>query len=217
MAQGSIIIGRGVRVEVSKQFGLAIPLTEVSNADPAVATTTAAHTLQNKSVGYFTGVTGMVQLEGQAVRISAAASPNFTCPDLDTSKYPDFTGGSFIPVTEWSTLEKSTSISEGGGDAEQLDVGVLLDDIKKVQNGLLADETISINLLAETLSSEASRIVRKAARNSELLVFRVTWKTGDTLCFTGEPSKPGRDVQKGQVGTGSLKVSVKGTTVEGAA
>jgi hypothetical protein len=35
--------------------------------------------------------------------------------------------------------------------------------------------------------------------------------------FRGEPSKPGRDVQQGQAGTGSISVTVKGFIIEGAA
>ena len=50
MAQGDLIIGRGVRVEVGKTEGSAKTVTAITLADPGVATSTA-HGLTTKSVG----------------------------------------------------------------------------------------------------------------------------------------------------------------------
>lgn len=216
MAQGDLIIGRGVKVEVSKTEGSAKTVTLVSLADPGVATSTA-HGLTAKSVGYFNNVSGMVNLDGQAVRLGTVTTDTFQLEDIDTTSYPAFTAGQFVPITAWSTLAKSTSISEGGGAGDKLNATVLLDNIRQERNGLLAAETFSIQLLAESLASEALQIIRRAARQSKLLVVRVTWNNGDVLVFRGEPSKPGRDVQQGQIGTGSISFTVKGFTTEGAA
>ncbi|MDT7836455.1 phage tail protein [Aquabacterium sp. OR-4] len=216
MAQGDLIIGRGVRVEVGKTEGTAKTVTGMTLADPCVATS-VAHALTAKSVGYFNNVGGMVNIEGQAVRLAAVTTDTFTLGDLDTTDYPAFTSGSFVPITAWATLAKSTSIAEGGGEADKLNTTTLLDNIRQERNGLLAAETLNIGLLAESLASEALQIIRRAARRSQLLVFRVTWNNGDVMVFRGEPSKPGRDVQQGQVGTGSISVTVKGFVTEGAA
>lgn len=216
MAQGDLIIGRGVRVEVGKTEGSPKTVSAVSLANPGVATSTA-HGLLAKSVGYFQNVGGMVNIEGQAARLSAVDTNTFTLEDIDTTAYPAFTSGQFVPITAWATLAKSTSLAEGGGEGDKLNVTTLIDNIRQERNGLLAAETFQIGLLAESLASEALQIVRRAARTSSLLVFRVTWNNGDVLVFRGEPSKPGRDVQQGQVGTGSISVTVKGFVTEGAA
>lgn len=216
MAQGDLIIGRGVRVEVGKTEGAAKTVTAITTADPGVATS-ATHGLTTKSVGYFSGVTGMVNLEGQAVRLGTVATDTFVLEDIDTSGYPAFTAGTFVPITAWATLSKATSISEGGGEADKLNVTTLLDNIRQERNGLLAAQTVTIQLLAESLASEALQLLRRGARDSDLFVFRVTWANGDVAIFRGEPSLPGRDVQQGQAGTGSLTVTVRGFITEGAA
>lgn len=216
MAQGDLIIGRGVRVEVGKTEGTAKTVTAVSLANTGVATSTA-HGLAAKSVGYFRNVGGMVNLEGQAVRLGTTDTNTFALEDIDTTGSPAFTSGEFVPVTAWSTLAKSTSISEGGGEGEKLNATTLLDNIRQERNGLLAAETLTIGLLAESLASEALQIIRRAARTSSMLVFRITWNNGDVMVLRGEPSKPGRDVQQGQLGTGSISVTVRGVITEGAA
>lgn len=216
MAQGDLIVGRGVKVEVGKTEGAAKTVTAVTLADPGVATS-VAHGLLAKSVGYFKSVTGMVQLEGQAVRFGTVAADTLTLTDIDTTDFPAFNAGQVVPITAWSTLAKATSIDEGGGDADKLNSSVLLDDIRQEINGLLGKETVTIALLAESLASEALQIIRRAARKSQLLVFRVTWKNGDTVVFRGEPTKPGRSVGQGALGTGSISINVAGVIVEGAA
>lgn len=216
MAQGDLIIGRGVRVEVGLTEGSAINVTAVSQANPGVATATA-HGLAAKSVGYMNQVNGMVNLDGQAIRVLSPTTNNFSFEDIDTTNFPAFTSGQFVPIATWATLASATSIAEGGGEAEKLNVTRLIDNIRQERNGLLAAETVTIQLLAESLASQALQLVRRSARDSKLLVFRVTWANGDVAIFRGEPSKPGRDVQQGQAGTGSISVTVKGFIIEGAA
>lgn len=211
------IIGRGVRVEIGKTEGPAKTVSAVTLAKPGVASSTA-HAMAAKSVGYFAGVQGMVQLEGQAARLAAVTADSFTLEDINTSDYPAFTGtAQFIPITAWATLSRATSFSVGGGDADKLDDTVLLDDIKQEVNGYLAAQTVTINVNSLTISDEAMNLVRDAARRSAYLVFRITLKDGNVRVFRGQPSMPGEDVQKGAIGTGSLSVTVKGFVCEGAA
>lgn len=210
------IVGRGVRIEIGTTEGTFKTVTAVTQANPGVATSTA-HGLANKSLGYMRNVVGMVQLEGQAIRVANSAANTFELEDIETTDYPAFTGGEFVPVTAWSTLGRITSYSKGGGDAERLDDTVLIDDIKQELNGLLAAESVTFNLNAPTISDAAMNIVRRTARKNGYLVFRITLKDGNVRFFRGQPSLPSEDVQRGSIGTGSFSVTIKGFVCEGAA
>lgn len=210
------IIGRGVKVEIEKTVGLAKTVSAVSLGKPGVATS-AAHSLANKSIGYFKDVTGMVQLDGQAVRLANQATNTFELEDIDTTDYAAFTGGLFVPVTAWATMNVATSYQIGGGDADPLDNTTLIDDIKQELNGLLGAQNVAFNLNSETISGEAMAIIKAAARKSAFLTVRITLKTGDVRVFRGQPSLPGENVQKGAIGTGNLTFKVKGFVTEGAA
>lgn len=203
------LIGRGVRVEVSKTEGSAKTVTAVTKANPGVASSTA-HGLSAGAVGYFSGVTGMDNIEGQAARVHAPATDSFTLQGLKTTSFPDFTAGTFVPITAWSTLSKSTGYQIGGGAGNPLQTTTLLDDIEQQENGLLAAQTVSIDLNHETVDGEALGLVNDAAVDQAYLVFRITLKDGSQRVFRGQPSLPGENVQQGAVGTGSLSVTVKG-------
>lgn len=204
------VIGRGVRVEIAATYSPSKTITGITQAKPGVATS-SAHGLADKSVGYLSGIGGMVQIEGMAIRVANGATNDFELQALDTTGFSAFSGTcSFTPVATWATIGIATSYSIGGGDAEKLDNTVLLDDVKQELNGLLASQTVQIGVNAETYNSAAMQIVEDAARSAVPAVFRITLKDGSTRVWRGEPSLPGEDTQKGAIGTGSFGVSVKG-------
>jgi hypothetical protein len=206
---GTPLIGRGVRVEVQKTVAAAKTITAITLAKPGVATSTA-HALADGTVGFLDAVAGMVNLDGQAVRIDAPAANTFELQGIDTTTYPAFTAGTFVPVTVWSTLSRSTSYNIGGGAAEKIKTTVLLDEIEQQANGLLAAQTVSFNINHETVDEEALQLIATAAINQAYLVFRITFKDGAQRIFRGQPSMPGEDVGQGALATGTIEVTVKG-------
>ena len=206
---GTPLIGRGVRVEVQKTVAAAKTITAISLANPGVATSTA-HALADGTVGFLDAVAGMVNLDGQAIRIDAPAANTFELQGVDTTTYPAFTAGTFVPVTVWSTLSRSSSYNIGGGAAEKIKTTVLLDEIEQQANGLLAAQTVSFNINHETVDEEALQLISVAAINQAYLVFRITFKDGAQRIFRGQPSMPGEDVGQGALATGTLEVTVKG-------
>jgi hypothetical protein len=201
--------GRGVRLEVALTFGSAIPVTAVSLANPGVATATA-HAQANGTVGYFGGVTGMSQLDGQAIRVSGQTTNTFELEGVDTTNYPAYTAGNFYPASTWATLSNAVDFQFGGGDAEKLDATTLLDFIKQEENGILAAETVSINMLADPKSQAVARI-RALALTSARSTWRITYPDSALeIYWQGEPSIPGFNQQKQQIATGSMQCTVKG-------
>jgi hypothetical protein len=207
------VIGRGVRVEIGTTEATAIPISAVTQASPGVATSTA-HGLANGSCGYFLGVAGMVNLEGQAVRVANQAANTFELEGIDTTDFPAFTAGTFVPITAWATVTPSTGFSSGGGEGSPLDVTRLIDDIEQQEQGLLAAQSVSFNVLAEDSNSTGMAALEAAALAQTRKFFRITLKTGAQRIFYAQPSLPGEDVQKGAVGTGQFNALVKGRIVK---
>ena len=211
-----VVKGRGIAFEFSATLGTPITVTAVTKANPGVATSTA-HGQANNVVGFFSNVSGMVQLEGQACRVKNQATNTFELQGLNTSNFSDFTTGTFTPVATWHTLAEATGYSIGGGDSEKLDATTLLDVVKQEEAGLLAPQTLSLNVLAQDTPSTAMAALQAAAQSGSKIVFRVRLPNGAVRIGYGEPSLPGEDVQRGQLGTGSASVTVKGVILQLAA
>lgn len=203
-------IGRGVKLEVENALTTAKTVSAVTLADPGVATASATHSMTDGTVGYFTGVSGMVNLEGQAVRISSASAAVFTLLKFKTSTFPAFTGTcSFTPINTWHTIGAANAYQIAGGEAPQIDESVLLDEIAQNTPGLLPAQTVSITGFSNFESAGMIKIVQ-AALDSTALTFRVTLKDGQQRVFRGVPSLPGEDMSVGASATGQFTVLVKG-------
>lgn len=206
----NFVVGRNVKVEIASTFGTAKSVSAISKADPAVASSTA-HALTAKAVGYLTGLTGMVELDGQACRVKSPTTNDFQLEGLDTTSSTDFSGTvTFVPVTAWQTLAASTSYNIPNASADKQDVTTLADVIKKEENGLLAAQSVSIDVRAQKVLDAAMRAVEKAALANNPMLVRITLDNGSQRIFRGTPSLPGENVGLGSVGSGQLEFSVVG-------
>ncbi|MBP7668704.1 MAG: hypothetical protein KA774_17795 [Burkholderiaceae bacterium] len=208
--------GRNVRIEIAATYAAAKTVTAVTLANPGVATC-AAHGLANDTVGYFSAVGGMAQLEGQACRVKNQATNTFELQGLNTTNFTAFTAGTFTPVATWSTLAESTSYDIGGGAADKLDVTTLIDIVKKEEQGLLPVSNVSCEVIAQDTPSTAMQLLESAVQSQGAVVVRITLPNGAVRIFYGEPSLPGESVQVGAVGTGSLDFTAKGFVLKLAA
>jgi hypothetical protein len=208
--------GRGVRVEIAATYGTAKVVTAVTQAATGVATSTA-HGMANDTVGYWSGVSGMAQLEGQATRVKNTATNNFDLQGLNTTNYSAFTAGTFTPVATWATMSEATSYDIGGGAADKLDATRLLDITKQEEQGLLPVSNVTLTVLAQDTPSAAMQLLESAVQTQGAVVVRITLPTGAVRVFRAEPSLPGENVQQGQLGTGTLDMAVKGFVLKLAA
>lgn len=205
--------GRQVRVEVAATYSEAKTVTEVTNANPGVASATA-HALAAGTVGYFATAAGMVELVGQVASVKSPATDSFSLEKLDTTGFSDFTSGTFVPVATWKTLSKATSYEIGGGAAEKTDDTTLLDVNKKEGVGHLAAQTVTIGAFAETYNSEAMDLVEAAALAGTPIVFRITLKDGSRRLVRGTPSLAGESVSVGANGTGQFEITPVGRVMK---
>lgn len=210
-----IVKGRGVRVEIGFTEGAPKTVTAITLATQG-GVTSIGHGLTAGSVGYFDQVEGMDPMDGQVSRVLAGGSPtadNFIAEKIDTSDFPDFVSGVFVPITAWRTLSQSTQYQLGGGAPKTEDVGTLLDTTEKVETVKLAAETVTIDVRSFTEDNEAMDKIRSTARGLGRLVFRITFADGAQRIFRGQPSIPGESLTQGATGTGQLTVTVKGQIV----
>lgn len=208
--------GRNVKIEIAATYGTPKTVSAVTKASPAVATS-AAHGMANDTVGYFSGVSGMAQLEGQACRVKNQATNSFELQGLNTTNFSDFTSGTFTPVSAWQTLSESTSYDIGGGAGEKIDVTRLIDIVKQEEQGLLPVSNMSCDVIAQDTPSPAMQLLEAAVQAQVAVVLRITLGNGAVRIARGEPSLPGESVQVGAVGTGSLDFAIKGFVLKLAA
>jgi hypothetical protein len=202
--------GRGIRVEVATAFNSGVAgATAISLATQGVVSD-VGHGLSNNAVGYWDTMVGMEQLEDQAFRVKSVAADQFTMQSLNTSAYTAFTSGLYYIASAFATLAEATSYSVPDAQGEDLDATTLLDVIDVTDQGNLAAQPISFNLLLREEPSTALAYLQAAAMTGTKVLIRVTLQGGAVRLYYGVPSAPGEDVQAKQLGKASVSVKGRG-------
>lgn len=204
----SVPKGRNTRVEIAATYGAIKAITAVSKAKPGVATS-VAHLLNNNSIGYFSDVVGMDELEGQAIAIANKAADTFELQKLNTTNYGTFISGNFTPVLTWLTLSKATSYEIPNAESDKLDETTLLDTIKQESAGLLSAQSVTINAFSDA-QAPAIELLEDAALTNGFVLVRLTLSNGERRIWRGQPSVPGESMSVGQLATSGLSITAKG-------
>jgi hypothetical protein len=205
----SVHKGRAVRVEVALTFSTAKVVSALTKANPGVATSTS-HALAEGTIGYFSSVGGMTELEGQVASVDTTLTNTFNLEGIDTTNFTTFsTSANFTPVATWGTLSSATGYEISGGDAEQLDMTTLLDNQRQQEAGMLAAQVLTLNAFSDVQAAAMSYVMAQA-RSNGYVVFRITLSNGERRIVRGQPSLPNESLAVNQVATGGFSVIAKG-------
>lgn len=178
------IVGSNVKVEIESGLVVESPpinVTAVTKANPGVVTANG-HGLANGDVVKWSVSAGMVQLDGQAVRVSGVTTNNFTLENLDTSDYDTWTTGSVDLIDTFVTYAASTSISMPNPAPVKLDSTTLIDKSKHYVFGMPDAPDGSATALFNPGGS-AEEIIKAATRTNSSLAIRITFASGQKRIF----------------------------------
>jgi len=128
----SVSLPNGALISIASGYGTAVAISAITNANPAVATSTA-HGFAN---GDFVEVTsGWSRLTNKVVRISGVTANTFNLENVDatlTSIYPAASGaGTARKVTGYTQLSQILTSSSNGGEQQFLEYQFLESDAQK--------------------------------------------------------------------------------------
>lgn len=114
---------------IASTFGTSKPISAISNANPAVATS-AANGLADDDI--ILVQSGWGRLDGRGVRVIGAATDDFALENVDTTNTSTYSAdggaGNFQKVLTWAEITKITGVTTNGGDQQFLTVGYLAED-----------------------------------------------------------------------------------------
>lgn len=179
----AVSLPNGALVAIASGYGSALTVTAVTNANPAVASSTA-HGLAD---GNFVEVTsGWSRLTDKVVRVDNSAANAFDYEGINstsTSVYPAGSGtGTVREITGWTQLSQILESSSTGGEQQFLDYQFLeADSAKRIPTfkapaGLtfrIADDpTLAGYILAKTANDDRlQRAVRVTLPNGAILLY----------------------------------------------
>lgn len=178
-------IGVNMRLEVQATLGTAVAVTNITKANPAVVTA-PGHGFASGAAVVFGVLVGMVELDGQAVRVVAIDADNFVAEGLDTSNFTTFAMGVGSPLSSVPTVTKvatfvtwsnATQFDRPNTQPNQIDVSTLLDTEDQNVYGRRTASGGSVSTIFDP-SQAAEALIKTASDSHAPMVFRATWAGG---------------------------------------
>ena len=173
--------GTNVTVEVQKTLEAADAISGITKANPAVLTTGAAHGWSNGDV-IILDVTGMVELDGQAVRVANTTATTAELEGIDSTSFGTFVSGTAQKVATWDAFGLAQSFSVEQQSVDELDITTLKDAQRQIAYGLLSAVKGSIEALFEA-ADVALVNLRTATKAKSPRVFRLTFSDSSKAVF----------------------------------
>lgn len=179
----AVSLPNGSIISIGSAYGSVLTVTAITNANPAVATSTA-HGLSNGDIVVVTS--GWSRLNGKAVRVANVAANTFELEGIDstsTTTYPAGTGtGSVKEATAFTQLAQILSSSTNGGEQQFLEYQFLESDSQtriptfKSASGLTLsigdDPTLAGYIAASTANDDrAARALKVALANGSFIYY----------------------------------------------
>ncbi|MEE4668266.1 phage tail protein [Pseudomonas alliivorans] len=173
----------GATLQIASAYGAAIPVTALSNANPAVATA-AAHGLSDGDIIAVTS--GWTRLNDRAARVANSLTGTFALErihTLNTQPYPVGSGaGSVREVTAFTEISQITDVSTSGGDQQFLTFGFLADDddrqLPTTKNPISMAVTV-----ADDPDLPYVAVVEAADEDKMARVLRLNLPNGDSILY----------------------------------
>jgi hypothetical protein len=138
MAGGLSYKFNGSEIAIATDFVAESPpqaITAITKANPAVVTSTT-HGLADGDVVTITGVVGMTELNGKTFIVNVLTANTFELFDTDSSGYGTYVSGGGLSVADFNAFCDSTSFSQTGGTAPEIDTTTICSTRKENILGL---------------------------------------------------------------------------------
>lgn len=203
----------GSKLFISTVLAAAIPVTALSNANPAVASADAHGLLDGKEFILFSG---WDDASNRVFRAADKTADSFAIEGLDTTSPKRFSAGgglgSVVPVTTWQEIQQVLNPASSGGDPKYADVDPL-GSMYAVQIPAGFSATSITIPIGDDPSLPGYKALKKVSDERTLVVLKVQKPAGGVNYFYGYAAlNENPSMTKGQVDTVTAYFAPQGLT-----
>lgn len=215
----AVRLPNGILFALATSYAAADIVSAVTNANPAVATTSAPHGIAD---GAFIEVTsGWSKLNNRIVRADNAVGSSITYEGIDTStlqSYPAGSGiGSIKEITNWTQISQILECTTSGGEMQFTTYAFLEQDFESQLPTQSSPMSIQMTI-ADDDTLPGFLALKAVAETRNLVGLRATLPNGSLLLFNGYVSfNETPSMTKGQVMGVQATFSLQGRPVRYAA
>lgn len=182
----AVQLPNGMQIFLATVYGTAKLVSAVTNADPAVATTAAAHLLVPGAIVEVTS--GWSPLNQKIVRLSAAAAESMTYEGIDSTNVLQFPVGGGVgsvrDITTFTQVSQVLTLTSSGGDMQFATYTFLESDADNQLPSTSSAQSLTIEI-ADDSSLPGYQALKAAASTRELTALKMQLRNGDIILYNG--------------------------------
>lgn len=182
----SVKLPNGIIFALATEYAAADTVSGLTNANPAVATTSGSHGISDGT--YMEVTSGWARLNNRVVRAASASGSTLSYEGInttDTDVYPAGTGtGSVRAITEWTQISQILDLQSSGGEMQFTPYSFLEQDFESQLPTQASPQTITIQI-ADDPSLAGYQALKEAAESRELVALRGTLPDGSKILYNG--------------------------------
>lgn len=209
MAQGQRFKFQGSRFAVQSGNGTGVAVTGITQANPAVVTSTA-HGLDDGDVVRFDGVVGMTELNGRTYVIDNVTANTFELIGVNSTAYAAYvSGGTAAPAT-FSDFCELTGVNQQDGTADRTEVTSICSTAKEFVTGLSDSGTVTLDYNFAPLQNVQAALRAAKVGGTDLAFEIVLPEAGGRIRMFGTVTATSFQGGVNGVWTGSATVQLSG-------
>lgn len=191
------VVWKNVSVSMQSAIASAKTITAITQASPAVVSSTA-HGYSNGDIVYLE-VQGMRQVNERAFRVAGVTTDTFQLEGIDSTSFDAFTSGTAQKTTLGTNITTATSISASGGEFDMIDTTTIHDNARTNMPGLPSAISFTMEHLWD-VSNAGQAALKLASDAQSRRVFKFQFGSGGKIIyfagyvgFTGLPGGSAQD------------------------
>jgi len=211
----AVKLPNGVILSLATAYGASRTVTAVTNANPAVATTSAAHGITNGT--FVEVVSGWNEINNSIVRVSGASGSVLAYEGVNatnTALYPAGSGGGSIrDITTWTQIQQIVGATTSGGEMQFTTFSFLEQNFESQLPTQASAQSIAIEI-ADDPALAGYIALRNASRSRALTAMRAALPDGSVILYNGYVSlNETPTFNKGEIMTVTATFSLQGQPV----
>lgn len=184
-AEMGVKLPNGATLEIASEYGSKKTISALTNANPAVATSTA-HGLENND--YVEVSSGWGRLNDRIVKVAGADTDTFSMDGYDASNVssnPAGTGiGSVREITGWTQIPQIVDFSTSGGEMQYTSYSFLESDSESQIPTQNSAKSITIEIADDPLLP-CYAVLKEASDTREKRALRLKLPGGSEIVYNG--------------------------------
>lgn len=203
------VSAQGTKFQVETGAGTPVTCTGISKASSAVILSASPPAVG--TVGVFSGVVGMTEINGEVGIVTAVVAGTSFTVAIDSTGFSTYaSGGTFTPKT-YTNVGGINTYSGFDGQASEIDVTDLASTAKEFRLGLQDFGNLSVNLKA-ILPADAGQLAVRAAKTAgSLLTYLILNADGQKVAFSAYAKKFSEDSGVDKTRSGQIGLRITGT------